>query len=72
MTDQACRAACAAAYSQFPALKGVRPVVQRSGPHQVFVFRRAVAGGPGEPAVRLVVRVTVDDVGTVRKVAVAR
>ncbi|RIL08879.1 hypothetical protein DCC79_12650 [bacterium] len=57
--------ACGHACRAFPALRGVRPTVQRTGPHHVFTFR----GPAGTPSV---VRVKLDADGTLVRVVASR
>lgn len=72
MGDRGQAAACAAAYRACPALRGVTPSVQVKGGQRVFVFSAVVSGGAGGRAIRQVVRVSVDAVGEVVRVAVSR
>jgi len=72
MADTARQAACACVYGKFPLLAGVRPSVQRAGPHRVFTFAKMVAVAPGGPKLHQIVRVTVDDAGRIVKVAASR
>lgn len=65
-------AASAAAWKKVPALKGVTPVVSKSGQNTLYTFAKSVPGGPGGRSVRQVVKVTVSPEGRVLKVVASR
>ena len=65
-------AACSHVYRKFPTLKGVRPTVQQTGANRVYTFQKRVLTGEAGPALRQVVRVTVDGDGRILKVVASR
>jgi hypothetical protein len=65
------KAACDHVYSAYPDMKGARPSVREAGGNRVFVFEKTLSEKNG-PALRQVVKVTVDSGGRVLKVVASR
>jgi hypothetical protein len=61
------KAACDHVYAKFPHLAGTRPSMRKAGDLRVFIFER-ITGGPGGPALKQIVKVTVHETGRIVKV----
>jgi len=65
------KVACDHVYRKFPGLAGARPRMRKAGPNRVFTFSQTLKEGAG-PALKQVVKVTVDAGGRVVKVVASR
>ncbi|MFN2115640.1 MAG: hypothetical protein ACK2T6_07985 [Anaerolineae bacterium] len=70
--DDARDKVCAKVYGSHPALKGVRPSVERRGANVIYTFAASVPTSPGGPKTRQVVRATVDPTGKIVKLVASR
>ncbi|MEO8083898.1 MAG: hypothetical protein ABI780_08755, partial [Ardenticatenales bacterium] len=61
-------AACAAAWRKYPALRDVQPTARMEGDARVFTFKAPRGAAP----VSLIVRVTIEADGTVRRIVAGR
>lgn len=61
-------AACTAAWRKYPALQDVQPTARTEGDGRVFTFKAPRGAAP----VSLIVRVTVDADGKVRRIVAGR
>ncbi|MFN8423274.1 MAG: hypothetical protein U0470_07700 [Anaerolineae bacterium] len=71
-TPAARAAACAAVWRKYPALKDVQPTARTEGDAHVFTFKAPRGAGPAAAPIPLIVRVTVDPDGTVRRIVAGR
>ncbi len=65
------KAACDHVYSRFPDMKGARPSVSKTGEVRIFTFAKTLSEGLG-PALKQVIKVSVDPNGKVLKVVASR
>jgi hypothetical protein len=65
------KAACDHVYAAFPDMKGSRPTMKQNGQVRVFTFAKTLSDGSG-PALKQIVRVSVDQSGKVLKVVASR
>jgi hypothetical protein len=65
------KAACDHVYSAFPDMKGARPSMKQAGEVRVFTFAKTLSEGMG-PALKQIIKVSVDPQGKVLKVVASR
>lgn len=63
--------ACDHVYRKFPVLKGTRPKMKKAGDNRIFTFEKTVRA-EGGPALKQIVKVTVNPAGQILKVVASR